>query len=470
MSRHCSRRRVFETSIPLIVLVLAITSCASRSYTPPAPDAMDFLGRARTQEASGVRVTAAVPNAEESEAIFGLPVYEKRIQPVWLEIQNGTERRIRFAPVGTDPVYFSPHEVAYMHKGHYAGQGYRDMERALYEQSMNRWIWPGETRSGFVFTHLEPGTKAFNVDIFSARDDDRSFTFFIDVPGMRPDHADIDFAALYAPVELRRYDLDGFRAALGELRCCATNHTGEMPGRPINVVMVGGGNDVLQALLRAGWFERQRAEKREQVEKEQHWDGRPPDAVFRIRRARKGDRDELRVWLAPILVDGEQVWLGQISHYIGQLTELGRALFDPRLDPDVDDSRDYMLQLIWYSQGLEQHAWQHTEESVPVGDPRTDFTGVRYFTGGERVVLWLSGPPVSQIETKRIDWDPFPGGCRGELEEAGLAWRRPPPGAGVRGVLQAEAARSGGLSGSDAESGEGRSSRHGRRTECGGDA
>jgi hypothetical protein len=36
-------------------------------------------------------VTAAVPSAEESEQIFGFPLANKNIQPVWLEIENNSD-------------------------------------------------------------------------------------------------------------------------------------------------------------------------------------------------------------------------------------------------------------------------------------------------------------------------------------------------------------------------------------------
>lgn len=373
---------------------------------------VEFRARESSQEAGGVRVTAAVPSAEETEEIFGLPLYRSGIQPIWLQVENDSGHRLRFAPVGTDREYFAPLEVAYKHKGKYAGQGYADMEKALYEKAMHRWIWPGESRSGFVFTHLDPGTKAFNVDLFSASDLDHSFTFFIDVPGLQPDHTAVDFESLYAPDAVRTLDSDGLRVALDSMPCCATDETGTKPGLPINVVLVGEGTDVLRALLRAGWFERSRVDRPEQVGKEQHWDGRPPDAVFRIRRARKHDRSELRLWRAPMTAEGEPVWLGQITHYIGQSTELGRALFDDRIDPAIDDARNFLLQIMWYSQGLEQIAWQNTGNAAPATSPLQGFGGTDYFTGGERTVLWLSGAPVSQLETNDIDWDPPAWGSR----------------------------------------------------------
>jgi hypothetical protein len=116
---------------------------------------------------------------------------------VWLSIRNERQYRIRYALTGTDPQYFSPLEVAHMHRKAYSKQARSEIERRLYEMGMPRRIEPGETVSGFVFTHAVPGTKGLLVDIFSSEDEDHSFAFFLDVPGFIPDHAEVEFETLY---------------------------------------------------------------------------------------------------------------------------------------------------------------------------------------------------------------------------------------------------------------------------------
>ena len=39
----------------------------------------------------------------------------------------------------------------------------------------------------------------------------RTFTFFINVPGIRPDHQQVDFEALYPKDEIMSYDEEGLR-------------------------------------------------------------------------------------------------------------------------------------------------------------------------------------------------------------------------------------------------------------------
>ena len=400
--------RAHEQRLTALLLAVGLFACANRPYEPAPPESVPFEIRAQTQRKGDIQVTAAVPSSEEAEALFGIPIYERRIQSVWLEVENRGEHAVRFAPVGVDRNYFPPREVWYIHRKGFSKEGDKAMERYLDEIAMPRIVPPGQTRSGFVFTNLSPGTKGFNVDLFGPESQDGHFTFFIEVPGLVPDHAAVEFEGLYRPSEIRDLDRDGLRAALAELPCCSTDRSGEEPGLPAGLVIVGEGDDVLRALLRAGWYETVRPEDESHLARAQFLFGRPPDGVFRIRRGGKYDRNEVRLWLAPMRVDGKAVWLAQITRYLGQTTPLGRALFDPRLDPDIDDGRNYMLQSMWYSQGLEASAWVTGGQDVPVDHMRTDYNGASYFSDGMRAVLWLSGSPVSLLESDYVEWDTPP--------------------------------------------------------------
>jgi hypothetical protein len=394
--------------IAALVAGLAL-SCAGRPYSPQRLDSVGFTNRAQTESEGGVRVTAAVPSPDEAEAIFGFPIYDSRIQPVWLEVENQVGFPLRFAPVGVDRLYFSPLEVAYKHRGPFSKQGRSEMELRFHELAMVRNISPGETRSGFVFTHASPGTKTFNVDLFGEGPEAYSFTFFVPVPGFEPDHSDVYFEELYSAGELRHLDDDGLREALAVSACCTTDRPGGTQGAPINIVMIGEGEDVVRSLIRAGWYEIAGAMHDEDASKAQYLYDRLPDAVFRLHRRKTGDRNQLNVWLSPLRVQGLPVWMAQISHYVGRTTGIGRALFDPRLNPDVDDARNYMLQIQWYSQGLQKYAWQSTGNSVPMEELRAVFSGSYFFTDGYRAVMWLSGAPHSMLDSEYVDWDPPPG-------------------------------------------------------------
>lgn len=365
---------------------------------------MPLRGRAVTHVEGSVQVSAAVPGEEETAALFGAPLYRKGIQPVWLEISNGSGRQLRFMPVGMDDDYFSPHEVAFINRSGFSKSARAEMASWYHELAMPRQIPPGKTRSGFVFTNASPGTKSFNVDLISA-EEDISISFFVDVPGFVPDHATVDFESLYDPSQLLQFEGDGLRDALESQPCCTADSRGQYTGLPLTAVLVGTGSEILEALLRADWYETAVDADAGDPDAGQFLYGRIPDAVFRILRDDKRDRNEMSLWLSPMRLDGEAVWIAQITHFIGKRTQLEEFIFGARVDPDVDDARNYQLQNMWYSQSLDKIGWVNTGRGIPIEEMATAIGGTGYFTDGYLVVLWLSGDPVSLLDTRSVKWD-----------------------------------------------------------------
>jgi hypothetical protein len=399
--------RKFINLVALLLLLLFVSSCATNSYQYERTSSFPVRERAETQTQGDISISASVPGQDEAQAIFGVPLYKRGIQPVWLEIVNNSPHWVRFAPTGVDRDYFSPLEVAYMHRKGFSKEARAQMDKRFHGSALPRQIPAGETRAGYVFTHASPGTKSFNIDIFSPGAD-HSFAFFVTVPGFVPDHAEVDFKSLYAQSDLLEYDDDGLRRALMETSMATKDRSGQQSGLPVGIVVVGEGSDVLKALLRAGWYESPSTRTEEQLAKAHYLFGRIPDAVFRIQRNKDKDRNELYLWLSPMRVDGKPVWMAQITHFIGQSTQLEQVLFGTRIDPNIDDGRNYFMQNMWYSQSLEQLAWLAAGKANSVENTRVDFNGAEYFTDGFQIVAWLSGVPVSLLETKNADWDDPP--------------------------------------------------------------
>ena len=174
-----------------LAIVLLAGGCATTYETVPL-EQVPFLERAQTKAEENVQVTAAVLSAEETELIFGLDLYARGIQPVWLEIENNDESTMRFLPVGLDPQYFAPLEVSYVVRFRFAKEANEQMDEYFQKLSMGNRIEPGETRSGFVFSHLKHGTKIFNVDVVGGDHNLRTFTFAVPVPGLAEDVTQID--------------------------------------------------------------------------------------------------------------------------------------------------------------------------------------------------------------------------------------------------------------------------------------
>jgi hypothetical protein len=197
---------------------------------------------------------------------------------------------------------------------------------------------------------------------------------------------------------------------LTNLSCCSSNHEGKSNGLPVAIVLVGQGKDILRALLRADWYETEWTRERAEIDPAQAYYlfGRLPDAVFRLKRQGGVERNQLDIWLTPWRLDGEPIWMAQVIHFIGRRNPLQQISFAARFDPDMDDGRNCMMQNLWYSQGLKQVAWVDYGDAVPLEQKRENFLGAEYFTDGHRMVLWLSGSPVSLLESHSLDWDETP--------------------------------------------------------------
>ena len=400
-------KKARNNSSPVILIALAalLVSCSTAPYKPSPMNLEPLRQRAEVQTFEPLTVKAAVPGAGESESLFGVPLYDNGVQPVWLEITNRGDEIIRFALVSVDRDYFSPLEVSYTHKKGFSRKARAAMDKRFHSAGITRYVEPGETVSGFVFTHMSPGTKSFNVDLFGATTQ-QNFAFFIEVPGFKPDHAEVDFEHLYSQDEFRELTTEEFRETLNELPGYTANEHGEPSGLPVNAIIIGNGIDVLRALLRAGWYESiiTDANNFDYRLATYYLYGRKSDAVFRYQRKNSVDRNELRLWLAPMRVDGELVWMGQVTNFVGQRSYIEQVFLGAHLDPDVDDARGFLLQNIWYSQGLKAFTWSSTGEPVSIDQPASDFNGNPFFTDGSRALMWFSGEPHSLLDTTRLNW------------------------------------------------------------------
>ena len=345
---------------------------------------------------------AAVPDAAETMALTGLPLYEQGIQPVWLEVTNSGTDRLRLALWSIDPDYYSPLEVAWMNRGGLTREARETMERWFHENAMVRWIPPGESRAGLIFTHFTRGTKGFNVDIFTSPDASaQSFTFFVPMPGFVADYMEIDFTGLYEAHEKERLSMEELRLRIREATCCGTDETGRLQGDAFNIVLVATPLAVRRALLRGGWHETEAGATETAIARQQRYRGRQPDGTFLKRRPDGTERNELRLWLTPFETDGGPVWLGQVLYSLGDSPERADGA---RRDPDIDEARNYFLQDLWYSQSAERGTFTRAFDPVPPSSPVTTFTGSGYHTDGLCAVVWLSEGTVALGDIELLGW------------------------------------------------------------------
>ncbi|MHC4269009.1 MAG: LssY C-terminal domain-containing protein [Planctomycetota bacterium] len=399
---------------------MTVFGCAR--FNPRPIDKVQFQERALTQYEGNIRVTAAVPSAKETKKLFDVNLYSKGIQPIWLKVENNDEDPVWILPVGIDPQYYSPIEASLLNHFRYSKIANRSMDRYFYERGKVIRIDPKSVRSGFVFTTLDEGTKDFIVDLIGEDHETRTFTFFINVPGLRVDHHTVEFEEIYSDDEIVSYGEKGFREALEHLPCCTTNKKGTNYGDPLNLVVVGNAEDVFHAFIRSGWDETETVyaisgwkmalsflfggEYRYSPVSALYVYSRSQDIALQKVRESIHERNHLRLWLAPMRYEGKPVWIGQISRDIGvKWTLKGGVILTHKIDPDVDEARDYLNQDLWYSQGLVKFAFVKGTGAAPITEPRQNLMDDPYFTDGLRSVLWVSSEPIEFEDVEFIKWE-----------------------------------------------------------------
>jgi hypothetical protein len=288
----------------------------------------------------------------------------------------------------------------------------------FFKAGMGTNVVPGGQSSGFIFSVLDEGTKAFNVDVIS-RQGLVTFTFFISVPGLRIDHQNVDWENLYPPEEISELSRDELIERLESVICCVRDKKDENMGDPLNLVIIGDPDDVYYAFIRAGWDET------ETIHKGSAWKtmksfvgggeyryspvsalyvfGRPQDVAFQKARSNIHERNHLRLWVSSARYEGKPVWLGQISRDIGvRFTK--KTITTHKIDPDVDETREFLLEDLVYSQALQKLAYVGGVGAAPMDQPRGNLTGDPYFTDGYRLVLWVTSQPVDLADVEVEIW------------------------------------------------------------------
>ncbi len=122
--------------------------------------------------------------------------------------------------------------------------------------------------------------------------------------------------------------------------------------------------------------------------------GRPQDAALQKARNDIDRRNHLRLWRAPFDFQGTPVWIGQVSRDIGvRLTTSSWYLTTHKIDPDVDEDRDYLLMDLAMSGYVSRVGLLPGVGEAPRSAPRHNLTGDPYFTDGRRLLVFLDPSP-----------------------------------------------------------------------------
>jgi hypothetical protein len=82
----------------------------------------------------------------------------------------------------------------------------------------------------------------------------------------------------------------------------------------------------------------------------------------------------------------------------------GKKVTTFKIDPDVDEAREQLLQDLYFSQALLKYGYVKGVGSVTIQEPRKNLRGDPYFTDGYRLVVWLSGKAVSLDDVEFVEW------------------------------------------------------------------
>lgn len=427
-------------------------------YVPKAEDRA-FLDRAVTElhEAAEVSVVALGP--KEAEVLFGVPVARRGVQPVWIRIVNRSDVPLRLSLVGISAGYYTPLEAAAIN--HFslakrlAGFGLvawlflplllllpmklvsarranRRMDALFQRQAFRlRPIEPGQERSGFVYTPFDEGRKAVHVRLLGRREP-VTIDFSVEVPGLDVDHRRRLAGAGVAVAPTIECQPEELLQRLTAMPRATTNRRGTREGDPVNLVVAGDLDTVLDA-FGARWDETETitlatcwktmkafllgSQYRYSPVSPLHLFGRPQDVALQRIRGSLNERLHLRLWSTSLRFRGAAVWVGQVSRDIGvRFTWRTWNLTTHRVDPDVDEARDYVLEDLLAAQHVDRAVYVPGVGTCSESAPRRNLTGDPYFTDGSRVAILLSR---DRVDPTLVRWETL-----GEGVGAGAPTRR----------------------------------------------
>ena len=413
--------RVIRTLAILLVLPLMSMLLGCSRAPPDSSGKVLFASRAMTQRQGAVTVSAAVLSDDESRRYFGVELADEGIQAVWLSVENSGDTTLYYLPVTTDPSYYSPSEAARQLHVWWSGIANTATATVLARDAMPNVIPAHQTIAGFILTHREGGLKFLNAGFVSASQQ-LDFRFVLPLGGRNYAVQKIDFSGLHPPGTVEAVDLASLRARLELLPCCTTNEAGKGLGDPLNLVIIGSGAEAIFPFVMRGWrldepldlhsmYRTMRAflfgnEYLTAPISPLYVFGRGQDVSLQKARDKVSLRNHLRLWQAPFTIDGQNVWIGQISRDIGiKLTTQSWYLTTHRISPEVDQERYYLLQDLVMTGAVSRFGFVRGVGASTAVAERTNLTGDSYLTDGLRVVVFLSARRRQLSEIELLDWE-----------------------------------------------------------------
>jgi len=413
------------------------------SYVPK-PEDRAFVERAQTQRQGNLSVTLSVLDALESRRYFGTHLARRGVQPVWLRVKNHGDSPYRLNVVSIDPNYYSPHEAAavchFSSGKRLLGFGLlawlffplllllplkllgawlanQRMDAFFREHAFRlRPVPPGGVAEGFVYTPVDAGAKVVHAR-FLGRTDLLEFVFTVTVPGLAADYLRRELHDPYPPGELIECTADQLALKLAAMPPATANHKDTRHGDPVNLVVAGDFPKLLSAFggrwdetetisLASCWRTTKAfllgAEYRYSPVSPLYLFGRSQDIALQRVRQSINERLHLRLWMTPLRYLGQPIWVGQVSRDIGvRFTWKTWNLTTHRIDSDIDEARDYVVEDLLEAGRLEMVGYVSGVGPCESASPRRNLTGDPYFTDGQRAAVLVS---ATRTTPQQIAW------------------------------------------------------------------
>ncbi len=290
-----------------------------------------------------------------------------------------------------------------------------------------------------MFTPLDAGTKNVHVALHATGESladaarraqesgpltpDVEFAFSISVPGLAADYLRRNFTELKSQAPTIECDERTLIERLRAMPPATSNAKCTRHGDPVNLVVIGQFEMLLGAFA-ARWDESETitlatcwktvrsfllgSQYRYSPVSALYLFGRSQDFALQRSRRSINERLHLRLWLTPLRFAEQPVWVGQISRDIGvRFTMRTWNLTTHRVDPDVDEARDYVIEDLLQAERIEAAGYVDGVGPCEPDTPRRNLTGDPYHTDGKRAVVVLSQSRASRASSPGRERDPL---------------------------------------------------------------
>ncbi len=420
------RLSIPRNCVTALLVAVALGGCASAPSSAPATDGEESLplelGRVQTLQQDGLSVQVAIPTEARAAQLFGVDLAKVGIQPIWLRIENSSDVDYWLLPIAIDRDYYSADEAALVAGIKVDNSADAGVQNVFRRNALPFFVRAGTTNEGYVYATHTRGGRFVDVRLSGHKHAIR-LRFAVLLPTQGFDYELSPLQQLYQKVsDFPDLSLPQFRERLRELPCCTSRDDGSGLGDPLNVVIVGTGEDAVAALVASGWtfteaitVDSVRRMVGAAIARQSfytapvsplHAFGRKQDVALQRGRATISQRNHMRLWLAPFRCEGLPVWIGQVSRDIGvKMTSKSPSLTTHVIDPVVDESREYLFHSLLQSEAVSKFAFVRGVGAATINEPRYNLTGDPYFTDGMRLVMWLSRDPVPPHEAEDLGWN-----------------------------------------------------------------